>query len=126
MGRIDTVRRREDTTRTEARRDPRYAGDAMPKKSAGSKPGRVVRLPLQREATNVVQDILWRLDRLERQVHTLSELVRDHAEDADRLVRIVAEDREVLRRELLRQHQARLRLRRHVRGDDDRAELTSS
>jgi hypothetical protein len=38
--------------------------------------------------------------------------VRDHAEDADRLVRIVAEDREVLRQQLLRDHQARLRVRR--------------
>jgi hypothetical protein len=59
-----------------------------------------------------VEDVLWRLDRLERQVQTLSELVRDHAEDADRLVKIVAEDREVLRQQLLRDHQARLRVRR--------------
>jgi len=85
-----------------------------------------VRLPPKPDPASVVQDILWRLDRLDRQVHTLSELVRDHAEDADRLVRVVAEDREVLRREMLRQHQARIRLRRSTRGDDDPVELTSS
>jgi hypothetical protein len=44
---------------------------------------------------------LWRIDRLERQVMRLSELVRAHAEDEDRLVRIVAEDHDVLRRELI-------------------------
>lgn len=65
---------------------------------------------------SVLKSILWRLDRLERQVRTLSELVRDHAEDADRLVRIVGEDHEVLRRELLREHQARLRVRRRARA----------
>lgn len=97
----------------------------MPKKHTSKKPGRVIRLPPPEPKRSVAQDILWRLDRLERQVHTLSELVRDHAEDADRLVRIVAEDREVLRRELLRQHQARIRLRRHARGDDNQAGLTS-
>jgi hypothetical protein len=68
----------------------------------------VKRLP----PTGPFDNILWRLDRLERQVQTLSELVRDHAEDADRVVRIVAEDREVLRQQLLREHQARLRVRR--------------
>ncbi|WP_447980328.1 hypothetical protein [Candidatus Nitrospira bockiana] len=64
-----------------------------------------------------LQEVFWRLDRLERQVQKLSELVRDHAEDEDRLVKIVAEDREVLRRELLRQHQHRLRIRK--RGHTD-------
>ena len=54
-----------------------------------------------------LQEVLWRLDRLERQVQKLSELVRDHAEDADRVVRIVAEDRELLRRQMVRQHQHR-------------------
>jgi hypothetical protein len=63
------------------------------------------------------ENLLWRLDRLERQVQKLSELVRDHAEDEDRLVKIVAEDREVLRRELLRQHQAKLRIRKRTRTD---------
>jgi hypothetical protein len=61
-----------------------------------------------------IENMLWRLERLERQVQKLSELVRDHAEDADRLVRIVAEDREILRRELLRQHQAKLRIRKRI------------
>lgn len=60
------------------------------------------------------QEVLWRLDRLERQVQKLSELVRDHAEDADRVVRIVAEDRELLRRQMLRQHQHRLRVRKRT------------
>lgn len=63
------------------------------------------------------EQMLWRLDRLERQVQTLSHLVRDHAEDMDRLVKIVAEDREVLRRELVRQHQAKLRLRKRMLAD---------
>ena len=48
-----------------------------------------------------MKGMLWRVDRLERQVKRLSELVREHAEDADRLVQIVAEDREVLRQELM-------------------------
>jgi hypothetical protein len=61
-----------------------------------------------------LQEMLWRLDRLERQVQKLSELVRDHAEDADRLVRIVAEDRELLRRQMVRQHQHRLRVRKRA------------
>jgi hypothetical protein len=55
------------------------------------------------------------LDRLERQVKTLSELVRDHAEDADRLVRIVSEDHEALRRQLLNEHQETLRSRKRDR-----------
>ena len=66
-------------------------------------------------AKSLLQSLLWRLDRLERQVRTLSELVRDHAEDADRLVRIVGEDHEVLRRELLQEHQARLNVRKRER-----------
>ncbi|MEW6245852.1 MAG: hypothetical protein AB1555_03990 [Nitrospirota bacterium] len=65
------------------------------------------------EAT--IRGVLWRLDRLERQLQKLSELVRDHAEDADRLVRIVAEDRDVIRRELLRKHQETIRVRKHLR-----------
>jgi hypothetical protein len=63
-----------------------------------------------------IQGILWRLDRLERQVKTLSELVRDHAEDADRLVQIVGEDHELLRRQLLREHQEALRARRRTQA----------
>lgn len=65
------------------------------------------------------ENMLWRLDRLERQVQKLSELVRDHAEDADRLVRIVAEDRDILRRELLHQYQAKLRIRKRVDADSE-------
>jgi hypothetical protein len=64
---------------------------------------------------NPMKDIMWRLERLERQVQRLSELVRDHAEDTDRLVRIVAEDREAIRRDLLRKHEHKLRVRRHLR-----------
>ena len=97
----------------------------MAKKPTIGKPGRVVRLPPRQPPASVVQDIIWRLDRLERQVHTLSELVREHAEDADRLVRIVAEDRDVLRRELLRQHQARVRLRKRSREHEASIGLTS-
>ncbi len=53
----------------------------------------------------------WRLDRLEQQMLRLTELIREHAEDNDRLVRIVAEDRELIRKELVRRHQAQLRAR---------------
>jgi hypothetical protein len=77
-----------------------------------------IRLPRsEQKASDDLQQVLWRLDRLERQVQKLSELVRDHAEDADRLVRIVAEDREVLRRQLVRQHQTRVRLRKRTRAE---------
>ena len=48
-----------------------------------------------------LKEMLWRLERLERQIRRLSELVREHAVDADRLVQIVAEDRDILRRQLL-------------------------
>ncbi len=51
-------------------------------------------------------DLRWRVERLERQVSRLSELVRQHALDADRLVQIVAEDREVLLEELLKKKSA--------------------
>lgn len=64
-----------------------------------------------------LQEVFWRLDRLERQVQKLVELVRDHAEDADRLVRIVAEDRELLRRQMVRQHQNRLRARKRAHAE---------
>jgi len=84
----------------------------MPKGSSKDKRLRLVEVVKAVPARKGLADVLWRLDRLERQVQTLSELVRDHAEDADRLVRIVAEDREVLRQQLLRDHQARLRVRR--------------
>ena len=51
-----------------------------------------------------LRGMLWRVDRLERQVQRLSELVRQHAADADRLVQIVAEDREILWQELQEPH----------------------
>ncbi len=60
-------------------------------------------------------DMEWRLERLEGQLQKLSELVRDHAEDVDRLVRIVAEDRDVIRRQLLRKHHEKVRVRKHLR-----------
>lgn len=76
----------------------------------------VVRSVVASESSaNPMKDIVWRLERLERQVQKLSELVRDHAEDTDRLVRIVAEDRDVIRRDLLRKHEHKVRLRRHLR-----------
>jgi hypothetical protein len=60
-------------------------------------------------------DMQWRLERLEAQLQKLSELVRDHAEDVDRLVRIVAEDRDTIRRQLLRKHHEKVRVRKHLR-----------
>jgi len=74
---------------------------------------------------NPMKDIMWRLERLERQVQKLSELVRDHAEDNDRLVRIVAEDRDVIRRELLRKHEHKVRVRRHLRDVSSKNGLDS-
>lgn len=88
----------------------------MPRGPATTKVRRMPRMPKDSQPPTALQDVLWRMDRLERQVRTLSELVRDHAEDADRLVRIVAEDRDVLRRELLREHQAKLRVRKRERA----------
>ena len=57
---------------------------------------------VQRPVVDRRKDALRRLDHLENQMAKLSELVREHAEDVDRLVRIVAEDRNVIRRQLLR------------------------
>ena len=56
----------------------------------------------QKPAVNRGVDALRRVEHLESQMAKLSELVREHAEDVDRLVRIVAEDRDVIRRQLLR------------------------
>ncbi len=67
-----------------------------------------------------LQDALWRLERLESQMQKLSELVRDHAEDVDRLVRIVAEDRNTIRRQLLRKHHEQVRVRKHLRATNSR------
>jgi hypothetical protein len=99
--------------------------DHMPRGLAATKAKRMPRLSKDSQMPAALQHVLWRLDRLERQVRTLSELVRDHAEDSDRLVTIVAEDRDVLRRELLREHQAKLRVRKRARATDPDAELTS-
>ena len=69
------------------------------------------------------KDALWRLEHLESQMATLSELVREHAEDVDRLVRIVAEDREVIRRQLLRKHHEQVRVRKHLRSSNSKVGL---
>ncbi|MDH5640720.1 MAG: hypothetical protein OEY28_05460 [Nitrospira sp.] len=69
--------------------------------------------------------LAWRLDRLEGQMQKLSELVREHAEDMDRLVRIVAEDRDVIRRQLLRKHHEKIRVRKHLRDNDSKHEANS-
>jgi len=69
-----------------------------------------------------LSDMAWRLERLEGQLQKLSELVREHAEDVDRLVRIVGEDREVIRRQLLRKHHEKVRVRKHLRETNSRLE----
>lgn len=86
----------------------------MPRGSPVRKPARPLTMPDDSRAQGALRTVLWRLARLERQVQTLSELVRDHAEDADRLVKIVGEDHEVLRQQLLREHKARLRQRKRT------------
>lgn len=60
----------------------------------------------------------WRLEKLEGQIQKLSELVRDHAEDMDRLVKIVAENSDIIRRQLLRKHHEKVRVRKHLREVD--------
>lgn len=72
----------------------------------------------QKPTVGLSKDTLWRLDHLEHQMAKLSELVREHAEDVDRLVRIVAEDRDVIRRQLLRKHQEQVRVRKHLRDSN--------
>ena len=67
------------------------------------------------KAGQTVSELAWRLERLEGQLQKLSELFREHAEDVDRLVRIVAEDRDVIRRQLLRKHHEKVRVRKHLR-----------
>ena len=78
---------------------------------------RVVKLSAKPSASPV-SDLTWRLERLEGQMQKLSELVRDHAEDMDRLVRIVAENSDILRRQLLRKHHEKVRVRKHLRATD--------
>ncbi len=70
-------------------------------------------------------DMAWRVERLEGQLQKLSELVREHAEDMDRLVRIVAEDRDAIRRQLLRKHHEKVRVRKHLRDTDSQNGLDS-
>jgi len=67
-------------------------------------------------------NMTWRLEKLEGQIQKLSELVRDHAEDMDRLVRIVGATQEVVRRQLLQKHHEKVRVRKHLREADSRAE----
>ena len=62
-----------------------------------------------------LQNMAWRLEKLEEQIQKLSELVRDHAEDMDRLVRIVAENQDVVRQQSLRKHHEKVRVRKHLR-----------
>lgn len=69
----------------------------------------------QKPAVDRNADALRRVEHLENQMAKLSELVREHAEDVDRLVRIVAEDRDVIRRQLLRKHHEQVRVRKHLR-----------
>lgn len=82
-------------------------------------PKRVVKLSPKSSASSM-NDLTWRLERLEGQMQKLSELVRDHAEDMDRLVSIVAENREIIRRQLLRKHHEKVRVRKHLREVDSR------
>lgn len=74
------------------------------------------RLSKKKPAMNSQEGILWRLEHLECQMQKLSELVRDHAEDVDRLVRIVAEDRNAIRQQMLRKHRERVGVRKHQRS----------
>jgi hypothetical protein len=78
---------------------------------------------VQKPAAGRGKDALGRLEHLESQMAKLSELVREHAEDVDRLVRIVAEDRDVIRRQLLRKHHEQVRVRKHLRDSGSKAGL---
>ena len=69
------------------------------------------------------EGLQWRLEHLESQMRKLSELVRDHAEDVDRLVRIVAEDRNAIRQQLLRKHHEQVRVRKHLRASNSKPGL---
>ncbi|MEO5865426.1 MAG: hypothetical protein ABIQ79_10375 [Nitrospiraceae bacterium] len=77
----------------------------------------------QKPALDRGADALRRVEHLEIQMAKLSELVREHAEDVDRLVRIVAEDREVIRRQLLRKHHEQVRVRKHLRASNSKVGL---
>ena len=79
--------------------------------------------PVRTSTADRRSDALRRLEHLESQMAKLSELVREHAEDVDRLVRIVAEDRNVIRRQLLRKHHAQVRVRKHLRDSNAKVGL---
>ena len=79
--------------------------------------------PVQTPAADRSKDALRRLEHLESQMAKLSELVREHAEDVDRFVRIVAEDRDVIRRQLVRKHQEQVRVRKHLRDSNSKVGL---
>lgn len=70
---------------------------------------------LAERTSDPLRNMAWRLEKLEEQIQKLSELVRDHAEDMDRLVRIVAENQDVVRQQLLRKHHEKVRVRKHLR-----------
>lgn len=74
---------------------------------------RVVKLTVK--SSDPARNMARRLEKLEEQIQKLSELVRDHAEDMDRLVRIVAENQDVVRLQLLRKHHEKVRVRKHLR-----------
>ena len=78
---------------------------------------------VQKPTVDRAVDALKRVEHLESQMAKLSELVREHAEDVDRLVRIVAEDRDVIRRQLLRKHHEQVRVRKHLRASNSKVGL---
>ncbi len=84
---------------------------------------KTIALPKKKAAPETQESLLWRLEHLESQMQKLSELVRDHAEDVDRLVRIVAEDRNTIRRQLLRKHHEQVRVRKHLRSSNSKQGL---
>ena len=67
------------------------------------------------KSSDPARNMARRLEKLEEQIQKLSELVRDHAEDMDRMVRIVAENQDVVRLQLLRKHHEKVRVRKHLR-----------
>ena len=77
----------------------------------------------KKSAPEEQEGLQWRLEHLESQMRKLSELVRDHAEDVDRLVRIVAEDRNAIRQQLLRKHHEKVRVRKHLRASNSKPGL---
>jgi hypothetical protein len=77
----------------------------------------------KKKAASAEDTLMWRLEHLESQMQKLSELVRDHAEDVDRLVRIVAEDRNAIRQQLLRKHHEQVRVRKHLRASNSKLGL---